>query len=286
MSLPMTMIARLSPIRVNADQRSPEWHRARLGNVTGSEAKDTFLEVSTTTQYAAIRKLLDIKAVTEKIKALPEFQEYMEKDPFELLDLADMRPPESAKRELYRKTRVAERLTGLPANPEGKFATYEMKWGTVNEAAAIMEYRLKTNNVVKEAPFMLHPTLRCGASPDGEVTERSTGLAGVLEVKCLASHNHLYEIIKKQQVPEEFMVQIHMEMWISGTDFCDFIGFDPRLPGQLEVFIKRVERDDDYINNVLEPQVTRFLSEVDKEEKYFRRLSRISKEQQRLLYGN
>src|SRR5690606_35195446 len=103
-----------------------------------------------------------------------------------------------------------------------------------------------------------------------------TGQLGVIECKCLETHNHLYKIIKKQEIPDDYMVQIHMEMWISDRDFCDFIGYDPRVPGKLNIFIKRVWRDDYYINNVLEPEVTRFLQECDNEERYFRKLARIS----------
>ena len=161
-----------------------------------------------------------------------------------------------------------------------------MKWGTVNESLTLAKYKLETGNIVKDAPFLLHPELRVGASPDGEVVERATGLAGVLEIKCLTSHRHLYEVIKKDKVPEEFMVQIHMEMWLSGTDFCDFVAFDPRLPGKLEVKIIRVDRDDAYLDNVLIPQITRFLDECDRDERFFRKMARISKEQEKLLYEN
>ena len=276
---------RVSPIRTAHAQGTPEWHRVRLGNVTGSETENTYLDISQAAQYSAIRELLGVKSITAKVKETQEFLDLFKMNPFELFEKAEMKPPESAKRELYRKTRVAERITGLPSNPEGIFATYAMKWGVANESLAIAKYKMKTGNIVKPAPFLLHPTLRVGASPDGEVIERYTGLVGVLEVKCLATHNHLYDIIKGKEVPERFLVQIHTEMWISGTDFCDFVGFDPRLPGKLEIFIKRVHRDDKYLDETLIPNVTRFLDEVDREERYFRMMSRISKEQEKLLYG-
>lgn len=268
------MKPRLTPIIVDHPQRSEGWYQARLGNVTGSEGKKTFLNISDTAKGAAIRELLQVKALSAKLKETPEFLELWERPAIELLEEAGLDIPESKERQKYRQTRVAERLTGMPADPEGGYVTYDMKWGTVNETLAIAKYKLLTGNIVKEAPFMLHPEMRVGASPDGLVTERSTGLVGVIECKCLRSDNHLYEVLKKQKVPEDYMVQIHMEMWISGTDFCDFIGYDSRLPGKLDIFVQRVERDDDYIDNVLEPEIKRFLDEVDRDERWFRMMAR------------
>ena len=42
------------------------------------------------------------------------------------------------------------------------------------------------------------------------------------------------------------------------------MSFDPRLPEQTQIFIKRVERDEKYIRETLEPEVVRFLDEVEK----------------------
>lgn len=266
-----TTLQRLKPIVVDAPQRSDEWFAARLGNVTGSEAKNTYLNVSTTAVNAAVRELLGVKQLSAKIKESQAYLELIEgNEPLEILKMAGMEPPESAKRKKYRQTRVAERLTGMPADLDGGFVTADMRWGEANEKLALAKYKLLTNNIVKEAPFMLHPELRAGASPDGLVVDKNTGLAGVIEIKCLRSNNHLYEIIKQNRVPEDYMVQIHMEMWISGTDFCDFIGYDSRLPGKLDVYVRRVLRDDNYIENVLEPEIRLFLEQCDKDERYFR----------------
>ena len=49
--------------------------------------------------------------------------------------------------------------------------------------------------------------------------------------------------------------------------WCDFVSFDNRLPEELQIFIKRIERDDDYIKT-LEEEVIKFLKELnDKIEK-------------------
>jgi len=47
-----------------------------------------------------------------------------------------------------------------------------------------------------------------------------------------------------------------------GRQWCDFVSFDPRMPKELQLFIKRVQRDEDYIS-MLEKEVLSFLMELD-----------------------
>lgn len=265
-----TITPRVKPILVNYPQRSEEWFQARLGNVTGSDGKQAFYNIGVQATNALIRDILGVKALSKAIKESEQYQELINRNSYELFEEYGQKPPEPAARLQYRRLKVAERLTGMSADPEGGFVTHDMKWGMISEQLAKTKYSLMTHNLITEAPFMLHPELRAGASPDGFVTERSTGLLGVIECKCLRSHNQLYEIIKANEIPEEYMVQIHMEIWISGRDFCDFIGYDSRLPEGLEMFVKRVERDDEYINNVLEPEIRRFLDDTKNDETFFR----------------
>lgn len=273
----MATLERVKPIYVNAEQRSAQWYAARLGNVTGSEADKVFLNISDTAKAAVVRNILDVKTLTPKIKATEEFMSLWERDAIELFEEVGEKIPESEERKKYRQRLVAERLIGMPVD-ENRFLTPAMKWGMLQEKDAINEYVLQTKNIVAEAPFLRHPELRCGASPDGLVVDRESGLLGVLEVKCLNPDNHLYKVIKRGEIPDEYVTQIHMEMWISGRDFCDFIGYDPRVPAGLNLFIKRYERDDEYIETILEPSVRRFLEECDRDERFFRMKAREARE--------
>lgn len=260
---------RLTPIIVNAEQRTDEWFKARLGIVTGSRVKDTIIDVSQSSINFAIRKLLGVKAITEKVMQSDEYQKYATMDVFELFDLAELDIPETEKRKNYRWNLVGERLTNMQADPD-PYVTNDMKWGIVNEQIAKTVYQMQERVLVEEAPLMLHPTLKCGASPDGLATDMKTGEIGLVEIKCLRTANHLFKIIDTQEVPEEFYDQIQMQLWISGRDWCDFIGFDSRLPDGLKIFVKRVAYNDDYINTTLEPNVRRFLDECSSAERYFR----------------
>ena len=46
-------------------------------------------------------------------------------------------------------------------------------------------------------------------------------------------------------------------MWIAGRKWWDFTSFDPRMPKPLDLYVQRVERDDEYIVN-LEAEIVKF----------------------------
>jgi hypothetical protein len=138
-----------------------------------------------------------------------------------------------------------------------------MKWGMAYEGTARLNYELKTGRKVEAAGFFEHETLKAGASPDGLV-----GTEGLLEIKCLKTSNHLYSMFIDHQYPEEFKPQVMMQLWVTGREWVDFVGYDPRLPRGLDTFIQRVERDQDYID-MMEAEVVAFLEEVDRNVGYF-----------------
>lgn len=225
---------RVKPIIHNVEQRSQEWHELRLGKVTASRAKDTMAFYKPTKVQVA----------------------------------AGFPPNEMAIRKSYREGIVAERLTGLPADPE-PYVSYDMKWGIVNEDIATAVYQMEKRAVVEKAPFFEHPKLKAGVSPDGVVTDISTGEIGLIEVKCLRSANHLYKVIRDQAIPKDFTDQIQMQLWITGYDWCDFVAYDSRLPEGLRIYIERMAYDKEYVDNVLEPNVKKFLDECDNDFKAF-----------------
>ena len=48
----------------------------------------------------------------------------------------------------------------------------------------------------------------------------------------------------------------------TGRKWCDFVSFDPRLPPEMQIFTKRVERDDVFIK-AMEAEVSEFLVELE-----------------------
>ncbi len=259
------MSQRLTPIIVDAPQLSREWFEARLGNVTGSKVQLTIDYKNPTKSQMA---QADAFYLLNNAKFNPLWAEQLREYPWEYCLKAGVELLSSTTRETYKRQTVSERLNGVSAD-EDMFVHKRMLWGQQQERPAKAMYHLVHKHIVEDAPLMLHPTLMCGASPDGLVIDIYTGELGNLEVKCLEPWNHLYKIIKADEVPYDYIPQIQMQMWINGRDWCDFVGYDPRQKNGLHVYVKRVERDNFYIDNVLEPGVRRFLDECDQDERQF-----------------
>jgi putative phage-type endonuclease len=191
------------------EQRTTEWHTARLGKVTASRVADVIAK--TKTGYGASRANL----------------------------MADL---------------IVERLTGQPAST---FSNAHMEWGTEQEPHARAAYSARTGELVEEVGFIDHPRIaNSGASPDGLV-----GDEGLVEFKCPATSTHL-DTLLAGEVPSKYIPQMQWQMACTKRKWCDFCSYDPRLPEHLRMFVKRVERDDEYIKT-LETEVTKFLAELD-----------------------
>jgi putative phage-type endonuclease len=149
---------------------------------------------------------------------------------------------------------VVERLTGEPV---GRFTSAAMEWGTEMEPHARLAYVVAKGCVVDLAGFVDHPTIpMSGASPDGFV-----GDDGLLEVKCPNTATHIKTLLG-EPIDADYIKQMQWQMSCTGRKWCDFVSYDPRLPEDLQLFVKRVARDDAMIAE-LEKDVRTFLAEVD-----------------------
>jgi non-ribosomal peptide synthetase component F len=52
------------------------------------------------------------------------------------------------------------------------------------------------------------------------------------------------------------------QMRCAERQWCDYVVFDPRMPAKAQLFIFRVERNEDWLKNA-EAEVVKFLAEVD-----------------------
>ena len=168
--------------------------------------------------------------------------------------MAKIKVGEAMMRSKYRVQLVTERLTGIPV------VTYQnaiMLRGIETEPEARMAYEAERGVIVEEVRFVKHPTiLNCGTSPDGLV-----GDEGMAEIKCPESTTHL-TWMEADRLPPEHVAQIQGQMAVCQRKWVDFVSYDPRFPPGLQLFIIRVERDDDYIA-ALEAEVRVFLAGVD-----------------------
>lgn len=158
-----------------------------------------------------------------------------------------------AARANYMADLIVERLTG--AKTEG-FTSAAMQWGTETEPQARAAYAFMMDADVAEAGFDLHPTIPdLGASPDGYV-----GNDGLIEIKCPNTATHL-DTLLNDTVPQKYLLQMQTQMACTGRKWCDFVSFDPRLPDEMQLWVKRVPRDADLIAEI-EAEAVKFLDEL------------------------
>ena len=160
----------------------------------------------------------------------------------------------SASRANYAAQLIAERLTGTPAE---SYTNAAMQHGTETEPEARDAYCFYQGVTVEEVAFVSHPNIgQAGCSPDGLVGED-----GLVEIKCPQTATHL-ETLLGQAVPAKYETQIQFQMACTGRKWCDFVSYDPRMPEQMRLFIRRVPRDDKRISE-LENEIAGFLLELD-----------------------
>jgi putative phage-type endonuclease len=162
----------------------------------------------------------------------------------------------STKRANYLDEIVSERITDQPADWK------EIR--TLNDRAALEPdaracYSFYTGHQVKEIGFVRHPVIPyAGASPDGIV-----GKAGMIEIKCLDSKNHLKLFTERwDDVVAEYLPQMQFGLCCTGRKWCDFVAFNPTMPEDLKLFTLTVKRDESAMER-LERAVEEFLAEVD-----------------------
>jgi putative phage-type endonuclease len=154
-----------------------------------------------------------------------------------------------ASRYSYMGELIAERLTG---RQNENFINAAMQWGKDNESKARAAYEFKFDKLVTEVGMIEHPRLLgwAGSSPDGLVED------GLIEIKCPSTITHL-DTISSGNVPTRYMLQMQWQMECTQREWCDFVSFDPRLPENLQLFVKRVK-----IGELLEPEIRTFIDEM------------------------
>jgi putative phage-type endonuclease len=162
---------------------------------------------------------------------------------------------EAATRRNLRARIIAERLTGVC---EESYTNTAMQWGIDNEPIARAMYEIKAGVDVEQVGFILHPTIKMtGASPDGLI-----GIDGLIEIKCPNTATHI-DYLLGGVVPAQYHNQMLWQMECTCRNWCEFVSFDPRMPQELQLFVRRFERDDKRIAE-LQAGVIDFLEEVNK----------------------
>jgi hypothetical protein len=159
-----------------------------------------------------------------------------------------------APRKHYLAEKVAERITGRPRD-QRRVASLDQRLEM--EPDARIAYEFYSDNQVQQVGFIEHPRIpNAGASPDGLIAAD-----GGLEIKCPDTATHI-ETITGGEVERDYLLQCQFGMACTDRLWWDFVSFDPSMPEELKLFVKRIERDDQLIA-VIEAEVIAFLEEVD-----------------------
>ena len=167
----------------------------------------------------------------------------------------------SATRRNYMHELLCERLTGVHNET---YCSKEMQWGVEQEPIARSLYEAKTGQMVIETGGMEHPKIKWWyGSPDGLI-----GNDGGIEIKCKTTANHL-ETMMSGKIDTAHLYQITGYVEIFNLSWYDYVGFDPRLPENLQLYVKRFYRDDLPIDEVRDA-VTKFIDELNELERKVR----------------
>lgn len=143
---------------------------------------------------------------------------------------------ESKERISYMRKLAGEILTG---EPMASYSNADMERGKLQEDEARDLYALLAGVDPQRVGFIRNGNAGC--SPDSLILER-----GGLEIKCALPHVQI-ERLEKDELPPEHKAQVQGNIWLAKRDWWDFASYSPRLP----LFVKRVERDDGYIANLI-----------------------------------
>ena len=119
----------------------------------------------------------------------------------------------------------------------------DMNRGNELEPFAREAYEQTTLQEVKEIGMFKFGCL--GYSPDGLINDD-----GLIEIKC-PKHNTHSKYLYSQSLPLEYKAQVLGGLAITDRKYCDFISYHPDFPDNLKMMIIRVERDEEYIHNLL-----------------------------------
>lgn len=163
----------------------------------------------------------------------------------------------------YMAELLIERLTGQPTE---RFTTPAMEWGTQKEPEALACYEDRNLDLITLTGFIPHPEMDAGASPDALV-----GDDGMLEIKCPNTATHI-DTLLGAPIDEKYQKQMQFQMRCADRAWCDWMSYDPRLPENMRIVIRRVNRDDKLIAK-LDAEIAEFIAELS--EKHRRLLALV-----------
>ncbi len=129
-----------------------------------------------------------------------------------------------------------------------------MDRGIELEPLARSQYEDDNMVQVSNGGFMEFGTF--GASSDGLV-----GDDGMIEIKSVIYSTHYERFIKGGADPK-YKYQMQGQMWVYDRKYCDFVSFCPEFPKRKNLYVFRVDRDEEMIEQMRE-RLDEFVKLVD-----------------------
>lgn len=208
-------------IDTTIEQRSLDWFRARLGNVTGSKVSD----IMTTS-----RKKDEVFGDTAKT--------YLKTLAFERTMNPDVINDDEAFQSYLEEVNVTSKAMRIGTERE-------------DDAVACFIDSFDEQYEVTEVSSCKHDTIPYfAASPDRILKDEQTGEIGILEVKCPTGGVHIgyksevKDAVSLKTVKKEYYWQMMAEMSCTGAKFGIFLSYNPYSSYPVHVvYIERNEED-------------------------------------------
>lgn len=208
-------------IDTTTEQRSLDWFRARLGNVTGSKVSD----IMTTS-----RKKDEVFGDTAKT--------YLKTLAFERTMNPDVINDDEAFQSYLEEVNVTSKAMRIGTERE-------------DDAVACFIDSFDEQYEVTEVSSCKHDTIPYfAASPDRILKDKQTGEIGILEVKCPTGGVHIgyksevKDAVSLKTVKKEYYWQMMAEMSCTGAKFGIFLSYNPYSSYPVHVvYIERNEED-------------------------------------------
>ncbi len=162
--------------------------------------------------------------------------------------------PQFAKRkgegvQTYLYQKLAERIMGYAPDNGSTFA---MNQGQIVETIAIPWYNFAHDVKIERVGFCEHDSLAAGCSPDGLIGED-----GGIEIKSPQPPTHLKYLLAGE-VPDDYVMQVQMCLWITGRKWWKFVSYSPYLPA-LVLHVDPIKEAQDALSAV----VPEFCADLD-----------------------
>ena len=119
-----------------------------------------------------------------------------------------------------------------------RFRNKDMDRGNELEDSAAFLYQVETGQEIQKVGFVEHSE-HVGCSPDLFVFRN-----GMAEIKC-PDDKVYFQYLLDGKIDTKYQWQMRGQMWLYDRDWCDFVSYCPDFPESKQLYIFRVDRDEE-----------------------------------------